>query len=464
MANWLPRLRKDSIIRTNILLLLLGTALLLLYRVGLSVQVTRGIRSFITLALGQSAIYLLAAWVIFRARSSPSTLLLVIVFSVLFRLSVLFSPPYLSDDIYRYVWDGRVQSAGINPYRYVPAAPELARLRDDAIYPKINRREYARTIYPPVAETLFFLTTRISESVTWMKLTMLGFELIAIWTIAHLLASFGMPRERFLIYAWHPLIVWEFAASGHLDAVVIAFIALAILARRRNANVAAGCALGCATLIKLFPIVLLPAVYKRWGWKMPVAFAVTIIVAYLPYLGVGLHGVLGFLPGYAQEEGLIRGGQFYTLNVARMVFGADVPAIAFLVFALMLMSAVALWVLFGNAQRQNIMKSGMVLATATTALFAPRFSWYFAWLVPFLCFAPSLAVIYLTVISFVLYVSWLNGTPDEMFRLNSFLYPPFLLIAAVEFWFRYSRFRFVPLRQPKRTVPDRKQTIDNLEG
>jgi alpha-1,6-mannosyltransferase len=106
----------------------------------------------------------------------------------------------------------------------------------------------------------------------------------------------------------------------------------------------------------------------------------------------------------------------------------------------------------------------MVLATATTALFAPRFSWYFAWLVPFLCFAPSLAVIYLTVISFVLYVSWLNGTPDEMFRLNSFLYPPFLLIAAVEFWFRYSRFRFVPLRQPKRTVPDRKQTIDNLEG
>jgi alpha-1,6-mannosyltransferase len=464
MANWLTRLREDSVIRTNILLVLLGAALLLLYRVGLSANAIGDIKWFVKVALGQSAIYLVAAWIIFRARSSRSTLLLVIVFSVLFRLSVLFSPPFLSGDIYRYVWDGRVQSAGINPYRYIPAAPELAHLRDDAIYPKINRREYAHTIYPPVAETLFFLTTRISESVTWMKLTMLGFELIAIWTIVHLLASFGMPRERFLIYAWHPLIVWEFAGSGHLDAVAIAFIALAFLARHRNANFAAGCALACATLIKLFPVVLIPAVYKRWGWKMPVAFALTIVVAYLPYLGVGLHGVLGFLPGYAQEEGLVGGGHFYALNVARTVFGANVSAVAFLVFALMLMSAVAVWALFRDIQRQNVMKSGMVLATAATALFAPRFSWYFAWLVPFLCFAPSLAVFYLTATSFVLYFGWLIDSPDQMFRLNSFLYAPFLLLAAVEFWFHYSRFRFVPLRQPKRTAPGREQTIDNPGG
>src|SRR6266436_432515 len=206
MVNWLTRLRKESISRTNILLLLLGAALLVLYRVGVRSYETRGIEWFIKLALGQSAIYLLAARIMFRTTSSRATLLLVIVFSVLFRLSVLFSPPYLSGDIYRYVWDGRVQSAGINPYRHIPAAPELAHLRDDAIYPKINRREYARTIYPPVAETLFFLTTRISESVTWMKLTMIGFELITIWTIAQLLVSFGMPREQILVYAWHPLV------------------------------------------------------------------------------------------------------------------------------------------------------------------------------------------------------------------------------------------------------------------
>ena len=62
---------------------------------------------------------------------------------------VLFPPPFLSSDMYRYVWDGRVQVAGINPYRYVPADPALQSLRDDAIYPHINRADIARTIYPP---------------------------------------------------------------------------------------------------------------------------------------------------------------------------------------------------------------------------------------------------------------------------------------------------------------------------
>src|SRR5207253_5010451 len=110
-----------------------------------------------------------------------------ILFAVLFRLSLLFSAPYLSDDIYRYVWDGRVQAARINPYRYIPADPALAQLRDDKIYPRINRRDYAHTIYPPAAEAVYFLTTRISESVTWMKATMVLFEGIAVWAIAQLL-------------------------------------------------------------------------------------------------------------------------------------------------------------------------------------------------------------------------------------------------------------------------------------
>ena len=67
------------------------------------------------------------------------------------------APPLLSSDIYRYVWDGRVQRAGINPYRYLPDAPQLAFLRDPAVFPNINRAEYAPTIYPPTAEALFAL-------------------------------------------------------------------------------------------------------------------------------------------------------------------------------------------------------------------------------------------------------------------------------------------------------------------
>src|ERR1044071_5648462 len=138
-------LNRSVPIKTLIAMLLLGVALLVLYRGVLGARGVSGIRFFMKVAFIQSAIYLLATWIVMRARASGSIVLIAIVFAVLFRLSIIFAPPYLSDDIYRYIWDGRVQAAGINPYRYVPAAPELVQLRDDDIYPKVNRRESAHT-------------------------------------------------------------------------------------------------------------------------------------------------------------------------------------------------------------------------------------------------------------------------------------------------------------------------------
>src|SRR6266849_3246560 len=324
---------RKMLIVTNVLLAAVGVILLILYRIGLHSQGVSDVVWFIKLALVQSALYLIVAWLIVRARNALSTLIIVLVLAGIFRLSIVFAPPYLSDDIYRYVWDGRVQAAGINPYRYIPADEHLQSLRDEAVYPKINRRDYAHTMYPPAAEAIYFLTTRISESVTWMKLTIVGFEVIAIWILMELLASFGMPRQRILIYAWHPLAVWEFAGSGHVDPLAFAFIALALLAMRRNWETVIGISLGLATLAKLFPIVLFPALYKRWGWKMPTALAATIIVGYLPYLGVGPLGVLGFIPAYAQERGIITGEQFFILRLLDRLLGVKLPNAIFLSFA-----------------------------------------------------------------------------------------------------------------------------------
>src|SRR3989440_9566202 len=331
---------------TNVLLGVIGSILLILYRIGLHSRGAADIIWFIKLALVQSVLYLIAAWLIVRARSARSTLFIVLALAGIFRLSIVFAPPYLSDDIYRYVWDGRVQAAGINPYRYIPADEHLQSLRDEEIYPNINRRDYAHTMYPPAAEATYFLTTRISESLTWMKLTIVGFELITGWLLMALLASFGMPRQRILIYAWHPLAVWEFAGSGHIDPLAFAFIALALLARRRNWETATGISLGLATLAKLFPIVLFPALYKRWGWKMPVALAATIVVGYLPYLGVGPLGVLGFIPGYAQERGIVSGEQFFILRLLDSLLGVMLPQSIFLSFAAAVLLGLALWSIF----------------------------------------------------------------------------------------------------------------------
>ena len=414
-------------------LLLLGCVSVGLYRAGLGASGVSGIRFFMTVAFVQSAIYLVAAWIVVRSRSSNSTLLIVIAFAILFRLSILFAPPYLSDDIYRYVWDGRVQAAGINPYRYIPAAPELAHLRDDVIYPKINRREWAHTIYPPVAQVVFFLTTRISESVVWMKATMLIFELVTIWAVAQLLMLLGRPRQLLLIYAWHPLVIWEFAGSGHVDAISIGFIALAFLAWQKKSNLGAGFMLACATLVKLFPIVLLPAMLKRGRWRIALVFATAIIVGYLAYLSVGPRAVFGSLPGYTQEMGLLKGQPYYALSLVHKLFGIELSGIVYMIATVIVMGALALWVLFKGVRSEDTLKHAMLLATATTVLFAPHFSWYFCWLVYFLCFTPRVAVFYLTIASFLLYATWLGDSPDEMFVINSLIYLPALLIAIIEF-------------------------------
>jgi alpha-1,6-mannosyltransferase len=418
-------------VKNAIVLVVLGCVSVVLYRAGLNASGVSGIRFFMKVAFVQSAIYLLAAWIVIRARSSNSTLLIAVVFAIVFRLSILFAPPYLSDDIYRYVWDGRVQAAGINPYRYIPAAPELAHLRDETIYPRINRKDWAHTIYPPVAQVVFFLTTRISESVTWMKATMLLFELVTFWAVAQLLTLLGRPRQLLLMYAWHPLVVWEFAGSGHLDAISICFIALAFLAWQRKSDWGAGVSLACATLVKLFPIVLVPAMLKRW--RIAPVIATTIIAGYLAYLSVGPAAVLGSLPGYTHEMGLLTGQPYYALSLIRKLFGVELSGIAYMIATVFVMGAIALWVLL-RGRSEDTLKHTMVLATATTVLFAPHFSWYFCWLVLFLCFVPRLSIFYLTIASLLLYATWLGDSPDEMFVINSLIYLPALLIGIVEFF------------------------------
>ncbi|HLL75929.1 MAG TPA: glycosyltransferase 87 family protein [Pyrinomonadaceae bacterium] len=434
----------------NVLLIALGVALLVLFRHVLGLPPgTVSIWQFVKLAFAQCALLAAAGFVAWRAPSSRHTLLVVLAFAALFRYWPLVEEPRLSDDIYRYVWDGRVQAAGINPYRHIPAEEPLAHLRDEAIYPKINRRDYAPTIYPPLAQAIFFATTRVSESVTWMKLTMIAFEAVSIWAVVWLLASFGLPRQRVLLFAWHPLLVYEIAGSGHLDALMICFVCLALVARRSNREGLTGALLACAALVKFFPAVLAPALYRRWGWRMPAAFAAVFALAYVPYLSVGLRRVLGFLPDYTNEEGLQNGVRFFILTLARKVFGEALPSRAYVLFALAVLAALAGWALrrgggggrgraesakgahdspAGGPAARAYVERAFVLAAAFTVLLSPRYAWYFVWLVPFLpVVRPALVVpvFYLTAASFVLYRSWFGDSPEQMFALGLVMYLPF---------------------------------------
>ena len=275
----------------------------------------------------QTPIYAVAAWLVLArpnaaAISGRAAVAGILLVGLAMRLIVLPSPP-ASNDIYRYVWDGRVQAAGINPYRYLPADEALRPLRDEAIYPHINRATYAPTIYPPAAQLVFLAATRISETAGLHEDRHARVRGAGGMGDPAIAGRARPARHARLLYAWHPLPLWQFAGDGHVDAIAIAFLLLAFVAADRRSPILSGIALAAGVLVKYFPAVAGPAIYKRWDWRLPAAFAASLGLLYLPYLGVGTK-VFGFLGGYVAEEGFEQGSGIFLWQLA----GTHPPAAA----------------------------------------------------------------------------------------------------------------------------------------
>jgi hypothetical protein len=385
----------------------------------------------------QSVPYALAAWLVVKARPEGAdggrAVATILIVGLAMRCLLLPGTP-VSTDVFRYVWDGRVQAAGINPYLHVPADAALAGLRDGAIYPHIDRADYAPTIYPPASQIVFYLVTRISEAPIVMKAAMVAFEALAVWIILQLLAARGLPRARILLYAWHPLPLWEFARSGHIDIVAIAFLLLALLATERRSPILAGVALGAGALVKYFQVVTAPAVYRRWDWRLPVAFMATIAILYLPYIGAGTK-VFGFLGRYLAEEGLDQGTGIFLWQFVTAIVPLPARAFAFyLAAAAAVMAALGLLVVMRDRPGADL-AGAMLLAVTFTILLSPHYPWYFAWLVPFLCFYPLAGVVYLTCACGLLYFAdW----PPTLWQALP-IYVPCIAILIAEFVVRGRR-------------------------
>jgi alpha-1,6-mannosyltransferase len=421
-----------------------GLVLLALSPLALNFLFETSFEGFVVVALAQGAVYAAAVFIVLRHRFGRGALALVFLVAVIARAIALPAPALLSTDVARYVWDGRVQAAGVNPYRYVPADPQLANLRDAAIYPNINRADYAVTIYPPVAEMMFFLASRVSESVTMMRVTMIGFETVTVLALLALLEHDGRPAERVLIYAWHPLPIWEFAGTGHVDAAAIALMTLAMLAALRNRRILAGIALAAGTLIKPFVLLVAPPLWRRWDWRLPVAFVVTAIVCYLPYLSVGA-GALGYLGGgYQDEQGYLDGKGFFLVALLRWL-GLPAPSgLAFAMFAAVALAALALVIALRAKPRDPDPAAFLPLATAAVLLASPHYAWYFAFLLPLLTRAPYLPLVYLTLASFIFYLPPIMNF-DDFFTAGLWLYGGFALMALADL---AVRFRPLPIRRP----------------
>lgn len=389
-------------------------------------------------------LYLIGVLIVFRREpsdaKSSSSIYVILFFALLFRLLLVPTQPVLSSDIYRYIWDGRVQAHGINPYLYPPGDEALGELRDEAIYPHMNRHT-SPTIYPAGAQMLFFALNRLGiKSISAFKGAVVLFDMGSVLALMAILASLGLAVERVLIYAWHPLVIFELAGSGHLEGFMLFFVLLALLFSLPSSSLsprssvlspkffASISSLALAASLKFYPAIILPAVLREKKLRGCLLFAVILVLIYLPYLNVG-NKVVGFLPQYLASPGesFNLGLKAYLL---KLLPHAD-PSVPTAVFAAILLAAAAM-VLINRKGAGSALKFAYILSSLQIVLsVASLHPWYVIWIIPFLTLFPSPAWLYFSFAVFLSYLAYSSpgGALPEWVRHMEYI-PFFILLAA----------------------------------
>jgi hypothetical protein len=228
---------------------------------------------------------------------------------LLLQLVALRVRPWMTDDQLRYAWDGRVQAAGIDPYRYVPGAPELRPLRDawlfpDGVTPRLNHPG-DRTIYPPVAEAWFWLVHVLSGGRGQDLPLQVGAAVLAVLVgglLVRALRRTGGDPSRVVWWSWCPTVALEAGGNAHVDVLAALLLVgcLGLLAGRRAT--AAGVLLGLAVATKFLPALIAVGVPPRRWARVALPAAGVVAVVYLPHLLAVGTGVTGFLGGYLDQE------------------------------------------------------------------------------------------------------------------------------------------------------------------
>jgi alpha-1,6-mannosyltransferase len=336
-------------------------------------------RTFLTLFTAALLAYAAGA---VAARGLRGRLVSIVILSIAVaaRLLLLPSEPSLSTDIYRYVWDARVDGAGMDPYAYTPIDPEVAGLRDSSIYPKLNHPAW-HTVYPPVAEAFFRVVYRLApDSVAAMKRALGMAELGALAALVLLLGTLGLPAGRLVVYAWNPLLLVEIWGSGHLDALVLLAVTGAALASARRRDGLAAGFLGLGTLVKLYPAALLLLLPGRRRAAVIATFASVVVAGSLAAGDFGRWPVAA-IGRYVRDE-------YFNPGLVRS-FVND-PRLALL--ASLVWAAIVAW----RGGAGHLSARAVPLVAGLIVLGPNVFPWYVVWLVPFLAVTPSVPLIAFT--------------------------------------------------------------------
>ena len=384
---------------------------------------------FVALMLLAGILYLAGVYIVQRYKGGPSTLLIILGAAVAFRLFFLPLNPTLSQDVYRYQWEGRVERAHINPYTVYPAMPGLS-WAENPEHP-IETGKATPTLYPPISELAFSSV----QTVAGYKRLFTGFDLATVALLLALLAAADRPLQHVLIYAWNPAVLVAFSLSGHNDSLAILTLVAAILfliiGRRGVLSIGF---LAISFLSKLFPAFLLPVFLRRTRWSYAGVFVGLVLLGYLPFLGVRGHLFRGLSDFTAKWQG---NDSLYRLFIAAGNSARQAQLVAGVLLLLL--------IVYVLKARMDIFRAGLIILSGLLFLSPNAFPWYFTWLVPFLCFDTNPALLLLTVTCVLAYspvIAYAAG--------GSFANSPLMLVLEylpVYVWLGYGMARSFRCRQ-----------------
>jgi len=426
----------------------------------------RPIRTFVAVSMLAGLFYLACVHLILKKNLSRDWVLALISVGFVMRLVSFFSNPILEDDFYRYLWDGGVTASGHNPYQYIPddvfyfhepmAVPsELVTLADESgnVAVRVNHSDLG-TIYPPVAQGAFATAYLISPWNTMAWRAVLFFcDVTVVFLLFRLLMNAGLSPQYLGIYLLNPLVIKETYNSLHMDLLVIPFLLFAILRITSNGHVRAGFAVAAAIGCKLWPLILVPTLYRHRppSFKklvmVTVCSAIVLILWAWPMLAAVQSG---------SSSGFFAYGDRWEMNDALfMVFDWIIQTVSgplgasknntdwmVRVTIALLLIAWTLWHCRTESKTIPDLANRWVLIIGALFLLSPtQFPWYFIWVLPFLTLAPRYSFLVLTAMLPMYYLKfYYNAVGDVDFFHNRLVWleyaPTFGLILWEFFQYR----------------------------
>ena len=343
-------------------------------------------RAFVALLAVASLAYLVALHAVAVRSHAPvssappsahvdTPLLVCLGLALLWRLALLGAAPLVSDDIYRYIWDGRVQQVGISPYAIAPADRAAAPFHTEVTRRIDPTSAVLPSIYPPLAQRFFLAVTLIDDSVLAMMLAILVCDLLIAAILWRWLGAAGRSRWWVLAWAWHPLVAIEGAGGGHIDLLGTLLLVAAAYALAWRRTLLAAIALAGAIAVKFLPVVLLPLFWRRVRLIDAATGVLVVALLYLPFVTTtGDWLPVGSLGTYVAQW-RFNGPPFRWIAAG---VGAAGAAAAAVVAGL----AVAGWM---RRTRSRYDPAAWAWPLAASIVLMPAvYPWYLVWCIPFL--------------------------------------------------------------------------------